>query len=115
MFQVLKFEVPAKDTDTNIEGKVVIDDQLKSQYRGIEGLIIWTPETEDMRLINMELDIDNTEVFPAGFPVELFSANLFRDTQPLKLDFPKDAKIEGAITNGNTKPVSILLIFNVKL
>jgi len=110
MFQILDFKIEAK-------GREVIDDVLKTQYKGITGFTIWTPEYRDMRLINIELDIDGKEIFPDGFPAELFSANTFRgiDDCVLKMDFPERSKIEGVIVNDNDKPVDISLIFFVKL
>ena len=115
MFQVLDFKIPPVEDDGK-PGKVVIDDQLKSEYKGgTTGLTIWTPIYEDMRLIEIELDIDSVEVFPAGFPAELYSSNQFRNTQTLDLTFPKESKIEGAITNFNDHPVDISLILYVKL
>ena len=110
MFQILNFEVPAG-------GKEIIDDQLKSEYEGITGLTVWTPEYEDMRLISIELDIDDVEIFPANFPAELFSSNMFRNTDDcmLKADFPKNSRITGSIANDNGKTVNISLIFFVKL
>ena len=117
MFQILDFKLPtANDPDNS--NKVVIDDQLKSEYRGgIIGLTIWTPNYEDMRKIEIELKVDSEEVFPANFPAELFSANQFRNTQPLELKFPAESKIEGVITNNNVhkESVDISLIFFVKL
>jgi len=116
MFQILDIKVP-------MNGKVIIDDQLKSEYKGgITGLTIWTKESKHMRLIEIELDIDSEEVFPAGFPAELYSSNQFRNTQPLQLSFPKESKIEGSIIYKNAKPekddpesIDISLIFYVKL
>ena len=110
MFQTIDIKIPAKN-------KVVIDDQLKTQYKGITGLTVWTPEFEDMRKIDIELDIDNREIFPAGFPAELFSANMFRNIEDcvLKVDFPELSKIEGVVSNNNDKTVDITLIFFVKL
>ena len=116
MFQTLDIKVP-------INGKVIIDDQLKSEFKGgITGLTIWTPKYEHMRLIEIELDIDGEEVFPAGFPAELYSSNQFRNTQPLQLSFPKESKIEGSIIYKNANPdptdpesIDIWLIFYVKM
>jgi len=110
MYQVLDFKIEP-------QSKVVIDDQLKSQYQGISALVIWTPEYEDIRNIDVELKIDASEVLPAGFPAELHSINNFRNNEDctLKLDFPKNSRIEGIITNGNDKAVDISLIFTVKL
>ena len=110
MFQRLNFEIASK-------GKVVIDDSLKNQYQGIKGLTMWTPEFADMRNIDIELKIDDNEVFSAGFPAEIYSTNSFRNPEDcyLKVDFPKNSKIEGSITNGNDKPVNVSLIFHVNL
>jgi hypothetical protein len=98
MFQILNFTVPAN-------GKIIIDEQLKTQYSGISGLTVWTPDFEDMRDIDIELKIDDREIFPAGFPAELFSANMFRNIEDcmLKVDFPEKSKIEGSIAYGNNK------------
>jgi len=123
MFQILDFTIPCKnDPDPVNANKAVIDDQLKSEYRGgITGLTIWTPYYEHMRQIEIELKIDGEEVFPSRFPAELFSANQFRNTTPLELKFPAESKIEGVITNNNEyndkdmESVNITLIFNVKL
>ena len=116
MFQILNYKIPPKKDGK--PGKIVIDEQLKSEYRGgITGMTIWTPKYEHMRKIEIELDIDSEEVFPAGFPAELFSSNQFRNTQPLELKFPAESKIEGAITNHNEETeegVDITLIFSVK-
>ena len=112
MFQILDFKPIAAGE------KVVIDEQLKSQYKGITGLTIWTPKNEQMRNIDIELDIDNKEVFPAGFPAEIFSSNQFRDTDAsmFKQEFPANSKIEGSIKNNNdTSVTGLSIIFFVKL
>ena len=118
MFQILDIKLPAgveKDGKV-VPGKLVIDDQLKSEYKGgITGLTLWTENSVNMRQIEIELTIDNEEVFPAGFPAELFSSNQFRNTQPLQLSFPKESKIEGLVKNFNKNPVDVSLIFYVKL
>jgi hypothetical protein len=110
MFQVLEFEIAPQE-------RVVIDDRLKTQYRGITGMTVWTPDYNRLRLINLEIKIDNKEVLPAGFPSELFSVNPFRNVEDctLKLDFPELSKIEGNITNGNNETVAVKLIFFIKL
>ena len=110
MFQVLEFEIAPKE-------RVVIDDKLKTQYKGITGLTVWTPDHNKLRLINLEIKIDSKEVLPAGLPSELFSVNPFRNVEDctLKLDFPELSKIEGSITNGNNETVVIKLIFFIKL
>jgi len=110
MFQVLEFEIAPDE-------RVVIDDKLKTQYRGITGLTVWTPDHNKLRLVNLEIKIDSKEVLPAGFPSELFSVNPFRNVEDctLKLDFPELSKIEGIITNGNSETVEIKLIFFIKL
>ena len=116
MFQILDFEIPGIKDPEKKANNVVIDDQLKSEYRGgITGLTIWTPKYEHMRQIEIELKIDGEEVFPEKFPAELFSANQFRNTTPLELKFPAESKIEGLITNKNDDTVNITLIFNVQL
>jgi len=110
MFQVLEFEIAPNE-------RIVIDDKLKTQYRGITGLTVWTPDHNKLRLIHLEIKIDSKEVLPAGFPSELFSVNPFRNVEDctLKLDFPELSKIEGNITNGNNDTVVIKLIFFIKL
>jgi hypothetical protein len=110
MFQVLEFEIAPQE-------KVVIDDKLKTQYRGITGMTVWTPDYNKLRLINLEVKIDSKEVLPAGFPSELFSVNPFRNVEDctLKLDFSELSKIEGSIANGNSETVVVKLIFFIKL
>ena len=110
MFQTVTLKIPAQTA--NIPGKTIIDTKLESQHAGISGITIWTPNFEDMRKINIQLKIDYTEIFPDGFPAELFSANMFRNIEDctLKVDFPKDSKIEGAVVNENDKEVDIALI-----
>jgi len=110
MFQVLEYEIAPNE-------RIVIDDKLKTQYRGITGLTVWTPDYNKLRLINLEIKIDSKEVLPAGFPSEIFSVNPFRNVEDctLKLDFAELSKIEGAIANGNAETVVIKLIFFIKL
>jgi hypothetical protein len=110
MFQVLEFEIAPHE-------RIVIDDKLKTQYRGITGLTVWTADHNKLRLINLEIKIDSKEVLPAGFPSELFSVNPFRNVEDctLKLDFPELSKIEGSLTNANNDTVVIKLIFFIKL
>jgi hypothetical protein len=110
MFQVIEFEIAPNE-------KVVIDDKLKTQYKGITGMTVWTPDYNQLRLINLEIKIDSKEVLPAGFPSELFSVNPFRNVEDctLKLDFPELSKIEGNIANGNNQTVVVKLIFFIKL
>ena len=110
MFQVLEFEITP-------QGRAVIDDKLKTQYKGITGMTVWTPDYNKLRLINLEIKIDGKEVLPAGFPSELFSVNPFRNVEDctLKLDFPELSKIEGGIANGNNEKVMVKLIFFIKL
>jgi hypothetical protein len=110
MFQVLEFEIAPHE-------RIVIDDKLKTQYKGITGLTVWTADHNKLRLINLEIKIDSKEVLPAGFPSELFSVNPFRNVEDctLKLDFPELSKIEGSIVNANNDTVIIKLIFFIKL
>jgi hypothetical protein len=125
MFQVLdKFILDGKlQDDTNIGvpagATVVIDDQLKAQYKGIAGITIWTPDYKDLRELDIELKIDSREVFPAGFPSEIFSVNPFRNVEDctMKVDFPSLSKIEGRVTNHKTggDPVQVRIILFVKL
>jgi hypothetical protein len=110
MFQILEFSIAPNE-------RVVIDDKLKTQYKGITGMTVWTPDHNKLRLINLELKIDGKKVLPAGFPSELFSVNPFRNVEDckLKMDFPELSKIEGGITNGNSETVTVKLIFFIKL
>lgn len=110
MFQVLDFTIAPNE-------KIVIDDKLKTQYKGITGLTVWTPDYNKLRLINIELKLDNKEVLPQGFPSEIFSVNPFRNVEDctLRVDFPELSKMEGNIFNGNTDSVDIKLIFFIKL
>lgn len=110
MFQVLEYSIAPQE-------RVVIDDKLKTQYKGITGLTVWTPDYNKLRLINIELKLDSKEVLPQGFPSEIFSVNPFRnvDDCTLKVDFPELSKIEGNIYNGNEETVDIKLIFSIKL
>ena len=110
MFQVLDFSIAPKE-------KVVLDDKLKTQYKGISGFTIWTPDHNKLRLINIELKLDSKEVLPQGFPTEIFSVNPFRNVEDctLKVDFPELSKMEGSIYNGNSSTVEIKLIFFIKL
>lgn len=115
MFQVLDF------TGTGLHlgsgERRVIDDKLKTQYKGITGMTVWTPDYNHLRLISLELKIDSMEVLPAGFPSEIFSMNPFRNVEDctLKMDFPALSKIDGVIKNDNTVPVDVKLIFFIKL
>ena len=110
MFQILDFNIAPNE-------RVVIDDKLKTQYQGITGFTVWTPDHNKLRLINIELKIDSKEVFPQGFPTEIFSVNPFRNVEDctLKMDFPQLSRMEGNIFNGNTETVDIKLIFFIKL
>ncbi len=110
MFQILEFTVPAGE-------KIVIDDKLKTQYKAVSGMTIWTPDHNKLRLINIELKVDSKEVLPQGFPSEIFSVNPFRnvDDCTLKLNFPELSKFEGNIYNGNGESVTLKLIFFIKL
>lgn len=96
MFQVLEFEIAPQE-------RLVIDDDLKAQYEGITGITVWTPDIDKLRMVELELKIDQKEVFPQGFPAELFSCNTFRNVEDCtyKKEFPKNSKIEGSIFNGN--------------
>jgi len=115
MFQIHDFTIPAANDPKN-SNRVVIDDKLKTEYQGISGLTVWTPNYEDMRYIELELKLNGKEIFPAGFPAELYSVNQFRSTDnaTLIVDFPEKSRIEGAITNNNPHEVEIQLIFFVK-
>jgi hypothetical protein len=110
MFQVLEFDIAPHE-------RVVIDDKLKTQYRGITGMTVWTPDYKQLRLIHLEIRIDGREVLPSGFPSELFSVNPFRNIEDctLKMDFPELSKIEGGIFNDNSETVAVKLIFFIKL
>jgi hypothetical protein len=110
MFQVLEFKIPSG-------GRVVIEDKLKTQYKGITGMTVWAFDHNALRLVNLELKIDGKEVLPAGFPSELFSQNPYRNVSDctLPLDFPALSKIEGNIVNGNTEEVTVKLLFSIKL
>jgi hypothetical protein len=37
--------------------RVVKDDKLKTQYKGITGMTVWTPDYKQLRLINLEIKI----------------------------------------------------------
>ena len=110
MFQVLEFEIATGE-------RLVIDSKLKTQYKGITGMTVWTPDYNDLREINLELKIDSKEVFPEGFPSEIFSVNPFRNVEDctMKMDFPSLSKIEGSITNNRPHTVELKLIFFIKL
>jgi len=112
MFQILEYEIGHGSV-------VVIDDKLKTQYKGITGMFVWTEDYNDLRRVSLEIKIDSKEVLPIGFPAEVFSSNPFRNLEDciLKLDFPALSKIEGKITNiGNKeKPITIKIIFFIKL
>ncbi len=110
MFQVLDFEIASGE-------RVVIDDKLKTQYKSITGITVWTPDYNKLRQINIELKIDSREVFPAGFPSEIFSVNPFRNVEDctLRVSFPEQSKIEGNIYNGNGDTVTLKLIFFIQL
>ena len=109
MFQILDFTIPANE-------RVVIDDKLKTQYQGITGFTIWTPDHNKLRQVQIELKIDSREVLPQGFPTEIFSVNPFRNVEDctLKMDYPQLSRMEGNIFNGNAGTVSIKLIFFIK-
>ncbi|GHT78390.1 hypothetical protein FACS189464_1740 [Bacteroidia bacterium] len=116
MFQVLDFELPIR-IDSEHPSTSVIDDVLKTQYKGISGVTVWTPDYEDLRKIDIGLKLDGKEIFPEDFPAEIFSVNPFRNIEDctLTLDMPAMSKIEGVIKNANSKAVPVKLILFVKL
>jgi hypothetical protein len=99
------------------EGNVVIDEQLKSQFAGISGIMLWTPDYIKLRKLSVELKIDSREVFPHDFPAEIYSVNPFRNIEDctLKVDFPANARIEGKVYNNNNTDVPLKIILFVKL
>lgn len=109
MFQIIDCNIPAKQT-------LVLDDKLKTQYKGIKGITVWTPDYNQLRQINIELKLDSKEVFPPGFPTEIFSVNPFRNVEDctLTVDFPAMSRIEGNILNGNDTEVVLKLILFIK-